>query len=101
MVSRHDDDWPSNAVEEAASFGKFAAACALGQITADGDNVGTVLIQALEKRFDFARIVTAEVEIGNVRQRSHVTLQRRAVRPERTREARTLWSGTLAADASS
>jgi hypothetical protein len=63
MIARHHDQRSADAVEEVTRFGKFGAACALREIAADDDEIGAMVIQAMKKGGDLARIVAAEMEI--------------------------------------
>ncbi len=72
MVAGDGDHRGDEPVEELARRGEFLPPRALREIAADGDEIGLLRRKIGEQGFGDQRIVTAEMQIGDVRDGSHV-----------------------------
>ena len=73
MVARNSHDRLSDAVQKMTRLGKFRGTGALRKVAADGDEIGTMLLEAMQKCRHLVVVMAAEVKIGNVRDTRHLT----------------------------
>src|SRR5260221_748796 len=71
VIAGHGNGRRREAIEKFAGGGKFGAACALGKIAADADEIGFLGREIGEQPCCDDGVVAAEMQIGNMGDRSH------------------------------
>ncbi len=66
MIARHRQPWRGQAIEERLRRAELAEPRALGQVAADRDQIGRVVVQFGLQRGDDRRIVRPEVQVRDV-----------------------------------
>ena len=71
VISRSDEFWSCDAVQESPRFSKFNVPGPLREITADDHQIGTAFFHACENILHHVQIVPSEMQVGNVGDGAH------------------------------